>query len=168
MNCPTCGAVNDVDARFCAECGAPLENEAVEAAKAGQAFVETDEDQTILSVPGEIASEAKTLAVDQVEVSADLADSVAPLPSEPKPSPPPTDDVPPRREMAGGGDDAGSGDSGGASGGDGGGLGSPMLISIGAIVVLGLCCCCCSVGLGSTFAEDITFFLYDISSALGL
>jgi hypothetical protein len=160
--------VNDADARFCAECGAPLENEAVEAAKAGQAFVEADEDQTILSAPGEIASEAKTLAVDQVEISAGLDDSVSPLPSEPKPSPPPTDDVPPRREIAGGGDDAGSGDAGGASGGSGGRFGSPMLISIVAIAVLGLCCCCCSVIAGLNFAEDITFFLYDISNALGL
>ena len=51
------------------------------------------------------------------------------------------------------------------------GLGATQGIVLGvvaAIAVLGLCCCCCSVVIGLNFAEDITFFLYDISSALGL
>ena len=36
MNCPACGAPNETDAQFCAECGSPLENNETEATIAGQ------------------------------------------------------------------------------------------------------------------------------------
>ena len=70
MNCPNCGAKNDADARFCAECGTPLDNAVLKAAKVEEAFEEADEEKTIISAASDMAVEAKTLAVDQAEVVA--------------------------------------------------------------------------------------------------
>ena len=48
MNCPTCGAENEADAHFCAECGAPLETQ-------DSAPVE-DDDLTIMSTVSEVSA----------------------------------------------------------------------------------------------------------------
>ena len=72
MNCPTCGAQNDVDARFCAECGTPLENPDIEATIVGQKFDlpdDLDNDMTIMSTPSRLAEEAKTVSVGQDELA---------------------------------------------------------------------------------------------------
>lgn len=46
MNCPICGAKNEADARFCAECGASLEEQFEAKTPSSESY---DTDQTILS-----------------------------------------------------------------------------------------------------------------------
>ena len=123
MNCPTCGAENEGDARFCAECGAPLEGQVDQA-------VAEDEDRTILSTVSEISEEAKTVAVTQEDV-ADLAAEMEaeeaefePEPSSPPPGPP-----------------------AGGNGGDGEGIMNQRNIIIAVVVLLVLCCCCCAIAV---------------------
>jgi hypothetical protein len=79
MNCPTCGAENEADARFCAECGAPLESQTDE-------MVEEDDDRTILSTVSQISEEARTVSVTQE----DVANLAAELEPETEAEPPPT------------------------------------------------------------------------------
>ena len=158
MNCPTCGAENEADAHFCAECGTPLENQDIEATIAGQVFVEDDSDMTIMSTSDQLAAEqAKTVSVDHSKVADMLEEDIASEPppgmvSEPPPtsSPPPPVSVPPA--------DDGNGDKpvGGTvvSDDDKGGSNKTMMI-VGIIVaVLLLCCCCCSVGIGASLGSD--------------
>lgn len=152
MNCSNCGATNDADARFCAECGAPLENQDVEATMAGQEFFDADNDETILSTPDMLAAEeAKTLNVDQA-VLADVQENDDAAPSEPEPTPPPavasstptgiTDDD--GHERGGDGQDGGS-NAAAANGGN-----RRIFIIIGAVFLLViLCCCCCSIAVGT-------------------
>jgi hypothetical protein len=121
MNCPTCGAENEADARFCAECGTPLEGQA------DQALAE-DDDRTIMSSVSEISEEAKTVAVTQEDV-ADLAAELETEQAEAEPESPPPPHVPP----AGG---SGSGSEG---------LMSQRNIIIAIVVLLVLCCCCCAI-----------------------
>jgi hypothetical protein len=151
MNCSNCGATNDADARFCAECGAPLENEDVEATIAGQVFLDADNDETILSTPGMLAAEeAKTVSVDQT-ILADAQED-APAPLEPEYTLPPsaasstptgfTDD-----DGSEGGDD---GEDGRSSANDAGGGNRRTIIIISVVVLLViLCCCCCSIAVGT-------------------
>jgi|GEM_PF-1648633 len=160
MNCPNCGAKNEAEARFCAECGTPLDDVVVETAKVEQVFDETSEDMTIISTPSEAAAEAKTLAVDQAKVVAGVEEgdekddaetgSNDDLPSEPESSPPPSTPSP---TAAGGGDQNGGGvDLGGDSNG---GSNNRTLIIVGVVVlVLLLLCCCCSVLIGAAIGSD--------------
>jgi len=118
MNCPTCGAENEADARFCAECGAPLESQE-------SAPVE-DDDLTIMSTVSEVSEEAKTVSVTQEDV-AELAASMEQAEEaefEPETSSPPpiTGDIV---------SDEGSGNN------------TRRYIVIGVLVLLVLCCCCC-------------------------
>ena len=133
MNCPTCGAENEADARFCAECGTPLEGQA------DQALAE-DDDRTIMSSVSEISEEAKTVAVTQEDV-ADLATELETEQAEAEPESPPPPPVPP----AGGN---GSGSEG---------LMSQRNIIIAIAVLLVLCCCCCAIAtiVGILSNEDI-------------
>jgi hypothetical protein len=160
MNCPTCGAQNDADARFCAECGTPLENPDVEATIIGQKFDMfddlADDDMTIMSTPARLAEEAKTLAVDPDAMAAafqpepapaSLTDSarVAMLPatppeadepdspraSRPSPTPPPA---------------AAEGKSGGSK---------KILMTVGSIIlfIVILCCCCSMIIVGRLLSD---------------
>jgi hypothetical protein len=66
MNCPTCGTPNDADARFCAECGTPLENADNEATIVGQRFnFDQMSDDLAADSPVDPVSEARTVSVDQ-------------------------------------------------------------------------------------------------------
>jgi len=139
MNCPTCGAKNEAEARFCAECGAPLENQA-------DTPVE-DEDMTIMSTVSEVSEEAKTASVTQEDV-AELAaemEQAEDAQFEPETSSPP----PITGEVV-------SGDSGG-------GNNTQRYIVIGLLVFLVLCCCCCvlasiaSAVSGEIDLDDIDF-----------
>ena len=131
MNCQNCGAENEAEARFCAECGAPLESQV-----GASQPLEEDDDQTILSMPSQIADEeAKTVAVTQEEVAKAEAEVEAPTPVEPEPDSPPPPDSP-----------------AGDNGGDGvEGLFTQRNIII-AIVVLIVLCCCCSALAGAGIA----------------
>ncbi|MBN1991787.1 MAG: zinc ribbon domain-containing protein [Anaerolineae bacterium] len=113
MNCPTCGAANEPEARFCAECGAPLESQTDRPVE--------DDDRTILSTVSQISEEAKTVAVTQediAELEADL-EQAGEYKSEP-PSPPPASPA-----------------------GGGGSSNTQRYIIIAVVVLLVLCCCCC-------------------------
>ncbi len=123
MNCQNCGAENEAEASFCAECGAPLESQV----GVIQPLEEDDDDQTILSMPGQIAEEAKTVAVTQEEVAEAEAEAAASV--EPEDLPPP-----PNSPASGGGS----------------GLFTQRNIIIAVVVLMVLCCCCfaLSVGIG--------------------
>lgn len=165
MNCPNCGAENDAEARFCAECGTPLDDVVVETAKVEQVFDDTSEDMTILSTPSEAAAEAKTLAVDQAKVVAGVEEGDEKddaetggdddLPSEPEASPPPSTPLP----SAGGGDQNSGGMDLGAGGDSDSGSSNRTLIIVGVIIlVLLLLCCCCSVLIGAAIGSDPNTF----------
>jgi hypothetical protein len=147
MNCPTCGAENEADARFCAECGSPLEGQA------DQSLAE-DDDRTILSTVSEISEEAKTVAVTQEDVAnlaAELETEEAEAEAESDSS------VPPSSPLTGG------------TGGEG--LLNQRNIIIAIVVLLVLCCCCCAIAtiVGILFNEDIRnefSFLHDLSPTL--
>jgi hypothetical protein len=116
MNCPTCGAENEADARFCAECGAPLEEE--------------DDDRTIMSSVDQISEEARTVSVSQddvAELEAEMEAEAAE--AEPEAASPPSS--PP------------TGSSGG--GNDGFMNQRNIIIAVVVLLVLCLCCCVIAV-----------------------
>jgi len=161
VNCPNCGAENDAEARFCAECGAPLENQDIEATVIGQNLRDiVDSDQTIMAGPAEIeAEEAATVAVDQAALAAAVAeerDSSAPEPETPPASPSGPSSIP-----------AGTG-SGGGDGGFGPGSGDQnrkMWIIIGVVVLVLLLCCCCALIIGALAGSgDFEKIIKDLSS----
>lgn len=133
MNCPNCGAENEAEARFCAECETPLN---------GQPQVETSplkeeaDDKTILSQGPLVVEDAKTVSVTQEELAA--VEVEVETPPSPEPEAPPS---PPR---------------GGAPGGPGQALTSQRNLIIIAIVALVLLCCCClTLGLLATAFSDV-------------
>ena len=152
MNCPNCGAKNEAEARFCAECGTPLDDVVVESAKVEQAFDETSED---ISTSSEAAAEAKTLAVDQASVVAttEEVNSTETVDDGDSSSTPESSPPPPAPADAGGGDHNGGMDLGGGDGDSGGS--NRTLIIIGVVVLaLVLLCCCCSVLIGAAIGSD--------------
>lgn len=155
MNCPTCGAENEADARFCAECGSPLEDQAAEAIKAERVFSQVDEDATIISSAGLLAEEeAKTLAVDQAQLSAALEDASAGAPSDDAPEPEPEPKPVPPAQPASGGSGGDQGESSFSGGGESGGGKNRTLMIVGIVAVVLLCCCCCSLAIGATIGSD--------------
>jgi hypothetical protein len=90
MYCQNCGAENEAGARFCVECGTPLESEAV---ASPPPLVEEDADRTILTSAPRVAEEAKTVSVTQAEVTAAKSDPdvvvESPTYTEPKSGLPP-------------------------------------------------------------------------------
>jgi cobalamin biosynthesis Mg chelatase CobN len=147
MHCPNCGAENDAEARFCAECGAPLEDQTdIEATVAGRVFEEAGDDMTIMSTASEVAEQAKTVTVDQSQLAAvaEEADTASTTEPEPEPSPPPASSAPPAAS------------TGPIDTGEGAGDESKkrLMIIIGIIVVLFLCCCCCSLAIGGAIGSD--------------
>ena len=146
MNCPTCGAENEADARFCAECGSPLEG------RADQPLAE-DDDRTLLSTVSEISEEAKTVAVTQE----DVANLAAELEAE-KAEAESDSSVPPASPPAGG-----------TGGGEG--LLNQRNIIIAIVVLLVLCCCCCAIAAIVSLASnpdiiDEFSFMRDLSPTL--
>lgn len=151
MNCPTCGAENEADARFCAECGSPLEDQAAEAIKAERVFSQVDEDATIISSAGLLAEEeAKTLAVDQAQLSAALEDASAGAPSDDAPEPEPA----PPAQPAAGGSSGNQGESSFSGGGESGGGKNRTMIIVAIVAIVLLCCCCCSLVVGGAIGSD--------------
>lgn len=143
MNCPTCGAKNEADARFCAECGAPLENQEADAA---------ENDQTILSTVSQVSEEAKTVSVTQEDVDnlAAEMEQAEDADFEPDTASPPSGTADP------------GGDTGQKSN-------TQRYIIIGILIILVLCCCClvlASIG-AAIFGEmdiDIDNFSYLLST----
>ena len=145
MNCPNCGAENETDARFCAECATPLdeqpEAESTPVEEAGQ-------DQTILSSGPLVADDATTVVAtqdDEMTAAAELEVEVeTPPPAEPELPPAGT---PPK----------------GDSGSSGQGLANQRnLIIIAVVVLVLLCCCCLTLGLlGAAFSDVFRDIMYE-------
>ena len=127
MNCPNCGAKNEAEARFCAECGTPLEGQVNE-------VVAEDDDRTIMSSVKQISEEAKTVSVSQSDLADLSADMAQAEDAEFETETP----APPSDEATGGGSS------------QGGGLFTQRNIIITVVVLLILCCCCALLaGIGA-------------------
>jgi hypothetical protein len=165
-NCPVCGAENEVDARFCAECGAPLDDEDNEATIVGRVAVfpgpeeEDESDQTILSTSFRSLEEAETMAFDKDQVAEAQTETPAPgppsFPPEPDADSPPVSAPPPpvRPVVEVPPPPTGSGAGGPPPGSPGGRKTNWPLIAGIIIAVLLICCCCCSLLVGSSIASD--------------
>lgn len=131
MNCPNCGAENEAGARFCVECGAPLESQ-VEIPINPPEFDDADDRTILSSMSSRIAEEAKTMAVTQEQLAEAEAASSSSWQSS-----------------------AGS-TSSPASGGTGGlqGMMTQRNIIIAVVVIILLCCCCCALGVAGSIASD--------------
>lgn len=140
MNCPNCGAENEVGARFCVECGAPLETQLNLPDRPPEAD-EDDSDRTIMSSMSRIAEEAKTMAVTQDQLAAAEAEAASSFSRPPEPEPIP---MPPPAA------------SSGSSGGGSQGFMTQRNIII-AIIVLLVLCCCCSLIIGGAAASSGAF-----------
>jgi hypothetical protein len=150
MNCPNCGAKNEAEARFCAECGTPLESQVDE-------VVAEDDDRTIMSSVKQISEEAKTVSVSQADLadlSADMAQAEDAEFETETPAPP-----------SGGATGSGGGSS------QGGGLFTQRNIIIAVVVLLILCCCCALLaGIGAwlyqTNQTNLSFVLPVLQSLI--
>lgn len=146
MYCQNCGAENEAGARFCVECGTPLESEAV---ASPPPLVEEDADRTILTSAPRVAEEAKTVSVTQAEVVAAAAEiEVEPPPESSAAVPPPIS--------------AGK-DVGRSMPSSGSGRSRNYLII--AIVVLIILCCCCTtlVVIGAASSDVINDIMYELT-----
>jgi len=149
MNCPNCGAENEAGARFCVECGAPLETQV----NLPDRPPEMDDDRTIMSSFSRLAEEeAKTVAVTQEQLAAAEAEAASAFERGPEP-----EVVPPTpRPIGGSGGSAGGGGSFGSSGSGSPGWMNRRNIII-AVVVLLVLCCCCSLIIGGVAASSGAF-----------
>jgi hypothetical protein len=154
MNCSVCGAENEADARFCAECGAQLEphlQQGLEATLAGRPGDDDfDNEATILSPRPEIEAQLRNLSIEPVEpdeISMPEDDMRSALEPEPplmaanddlpmaEPEDEPEVDHPPPPQA---GDNS-----------------RKILIIVGLILaVLILCCCCLSLVVGGLIGSD--------------
>lgn len=139
MNCPNCGADNETEARFCVECGTPLENQ-LDAASS----LEEGDDLTIISQVSAVAEDAKTVSVTQDDVAAASAEPEVEAEPPPPPSPP----------LSRGGSDGGQGWAN-----------QRNLIIIAIVVLIILCCCCGTLGVAATAGSDV---INDIIYELGM
>lgn len=146
MHCQNCGAENDPDARFCAECGAPLESQI---STQPMDLDEDDHDQTIVSVPApslESVESAADTAVDGGET--DDSDDATEIVTDPEPDPPaepePVVTTPPTDTP-----------TGAQSNGDG--LFTQRNIIIAIIVLVVLCCCCFALSIGAGIISSDAF-----------
>lgn len=188
MNCPTCGAQNDADARFCGECGTPLENPDVEATIIGQKFEMPDDfdsdsfdnDMTIMSTSARLVEEAKTMAVDQEAMAAAMEEPDTPEPSLTDsaraamlpPSPPEADEpvsagtggrVPPDST----GEPPSTPPPVTAAAAESGGKSKKILMTVGGIILfIVILCCCCSMAMVGSLLSDPNA-LEDIMRELG-
>lgn len=149
MHCQNCGAENDPDARFCAECGAPLESQI---STQPMDLDDDENDHTILSMPAPTLESAVDTAADDDGDGGDdddnnIDDDATEVVTDPEPEPPsepepvvttPPSDVPTGAQSSGGG------------------LFTQRNIIIAIIVLVVLCCCCFvfSIGLGRLISSD--------------
>lgn len=167
MNCPNCGAANEPDARFCAECGAPLTSQIDEDVIIIDHPPQDDADRTILSSRRDLAAEETVIVDEAGEIIAEAEEVGEPedveevpptyepayIPREPEPvrevppayesvyTPPEPEPAPPPPPPSG----PLTGDEG-----PGGGFWSQRnIIIIVVILLVLLCCCCTALAIGS-------------------
>ncbi len=158
MNCPNCGAENEAGARFCIECGAPLETQ-VNLPNRPPEVDDMDNDRTIMSSFGRLAEEAKTVAVTQEQLAAAEAEAASTFERGPEP------EVIPPTSLPSGGSGGGGGGNFGSSGGSPNWMNRRNII-IAVVVLLVLCCCCCALGVGGSIGSDPDAF-EDLMRELG-
>ena len=161
MNCPNCGAENEAGARFCVECGAPLETQVNLPARPPEAS-DMDDARTIMSSVSRLAEEAKTVAVTQDQLAAAEAEATSAF--ERGPEPEAISPVLPPITASSGGGGGGIGSSGGVGGGQS--WMSQRNIIIAVVVLLVLCCCCCALSVGASIGSDPDAF-EDLMRELG-
>jgi hypothetical protein len=145
MNCPNCGAENEAEARFCAECGTPLDAQPEVESTPPEA---AGEDQTILSSGPLVAEDAKTVSVTQDDVAVAGAEPEVEVesPSSPEESSPPAEALP----------------KGGSASSGPGWASQRNLIIIAVVVLVLLCCCCLTLGLlGTAFSDVFEDIMYE-------
>lgn len=140
MVCPKCGADNEAGARFCVECGAPLDT----SVDLPSPEMPDEDDRTILSSLSRLAEEAKTVSVTQDQL-AEAEAAAANTPFRPEPPPPPPMNA-----------SVGSSESQGW-------MTRRNMIIIGVVIVVLLLCCCCSVIIGGILADPTIMDDLDLS-----
>lgn len=159
MNCPACGAPNEADTQFCAQCGSPLENDEIEATIAGQKFL-VDSEPVDPTVPepatapeadssSDLTVAAETIMVDQIPPPAGLPESDD-QPDEPLPSSTENEPVTPKSpETAEALAEPPPNET--PAGANGAGDRKIRFIVGGVALFLIIICCCCSVFVGAMF-----------------
>lgn len=168
MNCPNCGAANEPDARFCAECGAPLKGPAGEEDIIIVEPPPEDTDRTIYSSRAELEVEEATplneteetfvAEVEEIPETPDIppayeagydsqpepADFESGYGHEPEfePSPPP-----PPESLTGRGDSSGF-------------WTRRNIIIVTVVVILLLCCCCAALAIGGALGSGLLDEMY--------
>ena len=162
MNCPACGAQNETDAQFCAECGSPLEDNDIEATIAGQMWTVEPEPVDLVAdepvIPPEpdisdnVLAATPTMTDDQIASpttrpeAEDLTvigeDLLSPIEDEPViPEPPetitPVVESPSEKAPA---DETSTGSR------------KMWYIVGGVALLLIIICCCCSIFIGAAIA----------------
>ena len=163
QHCPTCGAENDDEAQFCAECGAPL---AVEADP-----ISVDDEPTILSTNiSELIEAQKTEIFDGSEdheetIQVSQAEIFGTTPAQAETTADP--EIPTGETVGSAGASPPSPPAGGDSNGgsSNGGMMSQRNIIIAVVALLLLCCCLFALVGGALLAFSEEFALrvdYDV------
>lgn len=159
MNCPTCGAHNEADAQFCAECGTPLQSTEIDTPISGEIIdmpTEPDNDATILSGADDLAAQIRAATAESEAAEAGTPEPVSepePPVETPPPLPPSQPETPavepPVQEFSGSAPLPAAPPSAKS-----GGSNKKLLIVGGVALAFALLCCCCALLIGGVLGSD--------------